>query len=96
MAGRKGKIVAGVATVSTAGTAAQILSTDYRASGITIKAARANVDAIYVGDSNVDNSTGKLFSDQSITFEFGPSHDISAIYADADTNGNKVEWWVIV
>ena len=96
MAGRKGKIVAGVATVSSAGTAVQLSSTDYRASGITIKAARANTDAIYIGDSTVDNSSGKIFADQSLTFRFNPSHDISAIYVDADTNGNKAEFWVVI
>ena len=96
MAGRKGKIVPGVATVSSAGTAVQLSSTDYRASGITIKAARANTNAIYIGDSTVDDDTGKLFPDQSITFSFNPSHDISAIYVDADTNGNKAEFWVVI
>ena len=96
MAGRKGKIVAGVTSVSSAGTAVQISSTDYRASGITIKAARANTNAIYIGDSTVDDDTGKLFPDQSITFSFNPSHDISAIYVDADTNGNRAEWWVVI
>ncbi len=96
MAGRKGKIVEGVTTVSTAGTAVQLTSTDYRASGITIKGARANTNAIYVGDSTIDNSSGKVFPDQSLTFSFNPSHDISAIYVDADTNGNKVEWWAVI
>ena len=96
MAGRKNKIVPGVTTVSSAGTAVTFSSTDYRASGITIKAARANTDAIYIGDSTVDNSSGKIFADQSLTFRFNPSHDISAIYVDADTNGNKAEFWVVI
>ena len=96
MAGRKNRIVESVTTVSTAGTAVTISSTDFRASSITIKAARANTNAIYIGDSTVDDDTGKLFPDQSITFSFNPSHDISAIYVDADTNGNKAEFWVVI
>ena len=96
MAGRKGKIVAGVTTVSSAGTAVTLSSTDYRVSAITIKAARANTLAIYVGDSTVDDDTGKIFPDQSITFNFNQNHDINAIYVDADTDGNKVEWWVVI
>ena len=96
MAGRKNRIVESVTTVSTAGTAVTISSTDFRASSITIKAARANTNAIYVGDSTIDNSSGKIFPDQSITFNFNQNHDISAIYVDADTNGNKVEWWAVI
>jgi|TARA_Y100000296_G_scaffold25266_1_gene29717 hypothetical protein len=96
MAGRKNKIVPGVTTVSSAGTAVTLSSTDYRASSITIKAARANTNAIYIGDSTVDSDTGKIFPDQSITFDFTQNHDISAIYVDADTDGNKAEWWVVI
>lgn len=91
-----------VVTVTTAGTAVPLSATQIFASTIVIEADTLNTGNIYWGGVDVSATKGNtLVAEQSNTLtadllRYDLSHgnnqklDLSQIYVDADTNGNKV------
>ena len=94
------RVDAGVTTVSTAGTAVQVLNATNRVKYLKFKARAGNSGLAYVGTSDVSASIGYELSagnEIELNFgEFGGSVPANVFYADAATNGDKVCWMVIL
>jgi len=94
------RVDAGVTTVSTAGTAVQVLNATNRVKFLKFKALAGNSGLAYVGISDVSASIGYELSagnEIELNFgEFGGSVPANVFYADAATNGDKVCWMVIL
>ena len=94
------RVDAGVTTVSTAGTAVQVLNATNRVKYLKFKALAGNSGLAYVGISDVSASIGYELSagnEIELNFgEFGGSVPANVFYADAATNGDKVCWMVIL
>jgi len=90
----------GIATVSSAGTAVQVLNATNRVKFVKFKALAANSGLAYVGVSDVSASLGYELSagnEIELNFgEFGGSVPVNIFYADAATNGDKVCWMMIL
>ena len=94
------RVDAGVTTVSTAGTAVQVLNATNRVKFLKFKALAGNSGLAYVGISDVSASIGYELSagnEIELNFgEFGGSVPANVFYADAATNGAKVCWMLIL
>jgi len=94
------RVDAGVTTVSTAGTAVQVLNATNRVKYLKFKALAGNSGLAYVGLSDVSASIGYELSagnEIDLNFgEFGGSVPANVFYADAATNGDKVCWMMIL
>ena len=94
------RVDAGVTTVSSAGTAVQVLNATNRVKHLKFKALAGNSGLAYVGISDVSASVGYELSagnEIELNFgEFGGSVPANVFYADAATNGDKVCWMVIL
>ena len=89
-------LTAGTTTVSTAGTAVQLYSTeDTIATDIKIKALSTNSGLVYVGLSNVNATNGfTLVKGEEVTFD--RDKDITVYYVDAAESGDKITWFADV
>lgn len=88
-------IVSTAKSVTAAGTAEAIVSSETFAWRVDIVAEASNSGNIYVGDSNVDKDSLKaapLASGEAYTIECpaGCRMDLNAIYIDADTSGEGI------
>lgn len=92
-------IVTGQKTVAAAGTQLALTTTKKIARGLKLTAPAGNAGAIYIGDANVDSSTGIVVApggsiDAGALLEAfkekDPALDLNTIYVDAATNGDKV------
>ena len=94
------RVDAGVTTVSTAGTAVQVLNATNRVKFLKFKALAGNSGLAYVGISDVSASIGYELSagnEIELNFgEFGGSVPANVFYADAATNSDKVCWMMIL
>ena len=94
------RVDAGVTTVTSAGTAVQVLNATNRVKYLKLKALAGNSDLAYVGISDVSASIGYELSagnEIDLNFgEFGGSVPANVFYADAATNGDKVCWMMIL
>ena len=92
------KFQQGNKTVTSAGTAEALASSDTLIKALTIKADEANTNKIYPGDSTVDNTyAGPLSAGDSLslTWPEGDMGNLADIYIDADTNGEGVVFWYL-
>ena len=94
------RVDAGVTTVSSAGTAVQVLNATNRVKYLKLKALAGNSGLAYVGVNDVSASIGYELSagnEIELNFgEFGGSVPANVFYADAATNGDKVCWAMIL
>mgnify|MGYP004459479787 CR=1 FL=1 len=94
------RVDAGVTTVTSAGTAVQVLNATNRVKYLKLKALAGNSGLAYVGISDVSASIGYELSagnEIDLNFgEFGGSVPANVFYADAATNGDKVCWMMIL
>ena len=94
------RIDQGIATVSSAGTAVQVLHATSRIKFAKFKALAGNSGLAYVGVSDVSASLGyELSAGNEIELnlgEFGGSVPANIWYVDAATNNDKVCWMFIL
>ena len=94
------RVDAGITTVTSAGTAVQVLNATNRVKYLKFKALAGNSGLAYVGISDVSASIGYELSagnEIELNFgEFGGSVPANVFYADAATNGDKVCWMLIL
>ena len=94
------RVDAGVTTVTSAGTAVQVLNATNRVKYLKFKALAGNSGLAYVGLTDVSASIGYELSagnEIDLNFgEFGGSVPANVFYADAATNGDKVCWMMIL
>ena len=94
------RIDQGIATVSSAGTAVQVLNATNRIKFAKFKALAGNSGLAYVGVSDVSASLGyELSAGNEIELnlgEFGGSVTANIWYVDAATNNDKVCWMFIL
>ena len=94
------RVDAGVTTVTSAGTAVQVLNATNRIKYLKFKALAGNSGLAYVGLSDASASIGYELSagnEIDLNFgEFGGSVPANVFYADAATNGDKVCWMMIL
>ena len=94
------RVDAGVTTVTSAGTAVQVLNATNRIKYLKFKALAGNSGLAYVGLSDVSASIGYELSagnESDLNFgEFGGSVPANVFYADAATNSDKVCWMMIL
>ena len=90
----------GTTTVSSAGTAVQVLNVTNRVKYAKFKALGANSGMAYVGVSDVSSSLGyELDAGNEIELNFGVfggSVSANIFYVDAGTNSDKVCWVMIL
>ena len=90
----------GIATVSSAGTAVQVLNATNRIKFAKFKALAGNSGLAYVGVSDVASTVGYELSagnEIELNFgDFGGSVPANVFYADAATNSDKVCWTMIL
>ena len=83
-------------TVTSAGTAVQLSTTSTLVSSIIIRAMEDNSGAVYIGDSTVSSSTGKIEPRTSISFSGDQNTgtlNLNAIYVDSGTSSDGVDFW---
>ncbi len=94
------RIDQGIATVSSAGTAVQVLNATNRIKFAKFKALAGNSGLAYLGVSDVSASLGyELSAGNEIELnlgEFGGSVPANIWYVDAATNNDKVCWMFIL
>ena len=94
------RVDAGITTVTSAGTAVQVLNATNRVKYLKFKALAGNSGLAYVGISDVSASIGYELSagnEIELNFgEFGGSVPANVFYADAATNSDKVCWMMIL
>ena len=94
------RVDAGVTTVTSAGTAVQVLNATNRGKYLKLMALAGNSGLAYVGVNDVSASIGYELSagnEIELNFgEFGGSVPANVFYADAATNGDKVCWAMIL
>lgn len=88
----------GQTTVTTAGTAVPLISTELRSNGsLAIRALSTNTGVVYIGNdgaNDVSSSTGfELSAEDILVFEY--VGDLRSIYVDAATDGDKVSWCIL-
>ena len=90
------RVDTGVTTVSSAGTAVQVLNATNRVKRIKFKALAGNSGLAYVGISDVSSSNGYELSaghEHEVDLgTYGGSVPVNIFYVDAATNGDKVCW----
>jgi hypothetical protein len=88
----------GSKTVSSAGTAVALVASATPCSSFIIRAMENNAGAVYLGDSTVSSSNGKVEPRASIAFGGDQNTgvvDLLNIYVDADNAGDGVDFWYI-
>lgn len=99
-------IATGQKTVATAGTQLPLTAAKTIAKGLKITALAGNAGVVYIGDANVDSTTGiQLAAGASLDVGAAlaglsqggdnpkePAVDLNAIFVDAATNGDKVSF----
>jgi len=91
--------------IPSAGTSVQILNKPEQVLWIRFTARQGNSGGVYVGDSNVSATRGRELRppetsngyDVMASTEYNPgsqggSIPMNTFYADADTNGNDIDW----
>ena len=88
----------GTTDVPGAGTRVQISNTTDRILWIKVSARPGISGALYFGRSDVAAANGyELSANDSLEIDFRPgSEAFSAFYVDASTNGNDLDWAVIL
>jgi hypothetical protein len=88
----------GTTDVPGAGTRVQISNTTDRILWIKVSARTGISGALYFGRSDVAAANGyELSANDSLEIDFRPgSEAFSAFYVDASTNGNDLDWAVIL
>ncbi|MBK9272865.1 MAG: hypothetical protein IPM48_14875 [Saprospiraceae bacterium] len=87
------KIINGQKTVSSAGTAEQLIATSTQVESVTIKALSGNTGSVYVGNNVVSSSNGfVLAAGEAISLDID---DLSLVYIDVGTNDDGVSWIAI-
>tara|TARA_R100000306_G_scaffold15026_1_gene18907 strand:+ start:242 stop:529 length:288 start_codon:yes stop_codon:yes gene_type:complete len=88
----------GTTDVPGAGTRVQISNTTDRILWIKVSARTGISGALYFGRSDVAAANGyELSANDSLEMDFRPgSEAFSAFYVDASTNGNDLDWAVIL
>ena len=89
---------AGTTDVPSAGTAVQLSNSVDRVVWIRVSARTAISGALYFGRSDVSSSNGfELSANDYLEIDLRPgSEAFSAFYADASTNGNDLDWVVLL
>lgn len=88
----------GTTDVPSAGTAVQLSNTVDRVLWIRVSARTGISGTLYFGRSDVSSSNGyELSANDYLEMDFRPGSEVfSAFYADASTNGNDLDWSVIL
>ena len=88
----------GTTAVPSAGTAVQLSNTIDRVLWIRVSARTGISGTLYFGRSDVSSSNGyELSANDYLEMDFRPGSEVfSAFYADASTNGNDLDWSVIL
>ena len=88
----------GTTDVPSAGTAVQLSNTIDRVLWIRVSARTGISGTLYFGRSDVSSSNGyELSANDYLEMDFRPGSEVfSAFYADASTNGNDLDWSVIL
>ena len=90
--------VGGAKTVTTAGTAEALVASSTLATWVRITSKSGNTNPVYVGDSNVDNTTSPQMALASaldyvvLSPTEGFDIDLAEIYVDVTTNGEGVDF----
>lgn len=82
-----------IKTVTSAGTAETLKSSEFRVREAVIMAEGDNTGNIYIGGSAIDSTGHYLAAGEKFSLpmdEDNGGHDLSKIYIDADTNGEGV------
>lgn len=89
---------AGSLTITTAGTELQFSNTADKVKSISVKARPANAGNVFLGVSDVTSTNGwTLRPGESKTVDFGAGSVLfSTFYGDAATNGDILDWTVIL
>ena len=89
---------AGTTDVPSAGTAVQLSNTVDRVVWIRVSARTGISGAVYFGRSDVSSSNGyELSANDHVEIDLRPgSEAFSAFYAAASTNGNDLDWAVLL
>ena len=89
---------AGTTDVPSAGTAVQLSNSVDRVVWIRVSARTRISGALYFGRSDVSSSNGfELSANDHLEIDLRPgSEAFSAFYADASTNGNDLDWAVLL
>ncbi len=87
--------ISGQTTVSTAGTAVQLSTSESRTNGpLIIKGLDGNTGNVYVGNDGAGDVTAsngyELGAGDAVVFDY--VGDLRSIWVDAATNGDKVCW----
>ena len=83
----------GTVTVTSAGTAVQVVSSGNALAAVTFRARSGNAGAVYVGDSGVSSSAGcELNPGDQVTLRFRETIDLRRFYIDADNNNDRVDY----
>jgi hypothetical protein len=94
-------IAASTITVSSAGTAVQFTATPTPVRRVRVQAPPGNSGITYVGASTVSASVAGIEfpaagGNEEIIFDNGRLGDLSELYADAATNGDKVHYFAVL
>lgn len=94
-----GNFYSGSKTVTAAGTAEALDTTNTLFSAVLLVAKAANTGQVYVGGSDVDSSTNAGL-DAGDSLEIEPSRgkgvDLSAIFIDVDTSAEGVDFYAVM
>lgn len=82
-------------TVTSAGTAERISSTDRLVWWARVKAKTANVDTVYLGDAAVSSSDPGLVADDAIELRGHPNLNLYDVFVDAGTSSDGVDVWYL-
>ena len=89
-------IQAGTTTAATAGTAVQVTAQGWNIRAVTFKARESNTGNTYIGGTDVSSTAGfELTPGSHHEFVFPAQGKLSWFYADAATNNDKVDWFVM-
>lgn len=84
-------IYTGSKTVTTAGTQVPLTSTSTGIHTVVVKAKSANTGVIYIGNSDVDSSSGlPLAAGEALTITI---NNLNKVYIDASVNGEGVNYF---
>ena len=90
------RLISGEKTVASAGTAVAMVSGTTRATWVRIVAKAGNTNQVYVGGSDVADTTNDgLDAGQVLEFEHPLAFNLADIYLDADTNGEGVDFYAL-
>jgi hypothetical protein len=89
---------AGTTDVPSGGTRVQISNTSDRVKAIEAHAPSGNTGSVYFGVSDVSVTNGReLAPGEAVAYSFGEGSVLfSTFYVDAATNGDDVDWAVIL